>query len=420
MPVKLLRPNGWTGAQYSVFRAVLGTYLAVHFVRLLPWAEELWSSRGVLPDPAASPFARLLPNLLALPGAPLWLPAAFVAAGALLCVPLALGAFDRVAAVLLWYVWACLFGRNPLISNPGMPFVGWMLLAHALMPRAPYGSLARRGDPDPGTGWEKPPLLHAGAWVLMALGYTYSGWTKLASPSWIDGSAIAFVLDSPLARPGVLHALLLALPAGVLRAITWTVLGLELGFAPLALLRPLRPLLWAALLGLHIGLIALVDFADLSVGMVLLHLFTFDPAWIPGAKPGQVETLFYDGACGLCHRAVRFVIAEDRGGSAFRFAPIQGETLERLVPAHVRAVLPDSLVVRTAEGVLLFRSAAVLYVGRRLGGAWRLGAGLVAALPVRWCDGLYEAIARVRGRVFARPKDACPVMPKELRARFDP
>ncbi len=54
----------------------------------------------------------------------------------------------------------------------------------------------------------------------------------------------------------------------------------ELLFAPLALSRRLRPFLWAGMLAMHLGLMALIDFADLSFGMVILHLFTFDPGWI--------------------------------------------------------------------------------------------------------------------------------------------
>ncbi|HZH02738.1 MAG TPA: DCC1-like thiol-disulfide oxidoreductase family protein [Myxococcaceae bacterium] len=35
------------------------------------------------------------------------------------------------------------------------------------------------------------------------------------------------------------------------------------------------------------------------------------------------DILFYDGGCGLCHRAVRFVLARDPAGR-FRFAPLGG------------------------------------------------------------------------------------------------
>jgi len=32
---------------------------------------------------------------------------------------------------------------------------------------------------------------------------------------------------------------------------------------------------------LHVGLMVLVNFADLTMGTLILHLFTFDPTWIP-------------------------------------------------------------------------------------------------------------------------------------------
>src|SRR5262249_29596562 len=41
---------------------------------------------------------------------------------AALSVLFAVGCWDRVAAVMLWYIWACLHGRLPLISNPGLPY----------------------------------------------------------------------------------------------------------------------------------------------------------------------------------------------------------------------------------------------------------------------------------------------------------
>ena len=42
--------NGWTGGQYSAFRAVFGTYLFVHFVQLVPWGAELFSRCGIPAD----------------------------------------------------------------------------------------------------------------------------------------------------------------------------------------------------------------------------------------------------------------------------------------------------------------------------------------------------------------------------------
>ena len=115
--------NGWTSGQYTVFRMIFGAYLFVHFAQLAPWAPEVFSSAGVLPNASASPILGFFPNLLAI-----WDSPAFVtwltSIGAGMSLFFAFGIGDRWAAVGTWYVWACLLGRNPLISNPSIPYVG--------------------------------------------------------------------------------------------------------------------------------------------------------------------------------------------------------------------------------------------------------------------------------------------------------
>ncbi len=131
------------------------------------------------------------------------------------------------------------------------------------------------------------------------------------------------------------------------------------------------------------------------------------------------ETIFYDGHCGLCHRWVKFVLKRDLGGKAFRFAPLGGERFLQAVPEPQRAGLPDSIVVLTAAGRLLVRSAAVLHILTRLGGLWPFTAVLCRIVPAVLRDWLYDLIARLRHRMFRRPAEACPVLPPELRSRFD-
>src|SRR2546426_853834 len=135
--------NGWTGGQYSLFRVIFGAYLFGHFVQLIPWGAEVFSNRGVLPQASASPLFHLMPNVLALADSPLAV-CVLLVLGAGLSGLLLVGWHDRIAAALLWYVWACLFSRNPLIANPSLPFIGWLLLAHCCLPPAPYGSWAAR------------------------------------------------------------------------------------------------------------------------------------------------------------------------------------------------------------------------------------------------------------------------------------
>lgn len=403
--------NGWTKGQFRLFRVTLGFYLLCHFLSLVPWGPELFSSRGVLPQGALSPLFHLFPNLFLLCDSPFFVQACLLTA-AIFSLFLAIGKFDRVMAILIWYIWACLYGRNPLIGNPSLPFIGWMLLAYALIPSVS----ARKGAAGEGIKWRMPTDIYAAAWILMAVAYTYSGYCKLISPSWIDGTALHHVLSNPLARDTMVRTFLLALPAWWLKAATLAALSLELAFAPLAIFRRLRPVLWLSMAGLHLGLLVLVNFSDLTIGMLLLHCFTFDPAWIPSPKPvGQ--TIFYDGHCGLCHGFVRFVLSEDQSAKPFSFAPLQGEQIKRAIADRVYSTLPNSVVVVDESKNVLTRSTAVIYVLRRLGGLWLVFASFLSLVPRALRDVAYDAIASVR-RSFGATEQVCPLVPGPLRTRF--
>jgi predicted DCC family thiol-disulfide oxidoreductase YuxK len=292
--------------------------------------------------------------------------AALQIAGIALAICLALGVADRIVAVVA-SVWASLLGESALASPV---LVGPLLLAHACVPGRPYGSWAARGRADPGGGWRLPAWIFIGAWIALAAGHAFRAWIALYEPS-----------SSPLGRAA---------------------LALDLAFAPLALLARARPWLWLASL-----------LTSASAPLALLHLLALDPRWVKPRRGPAPARLYYDGDCGLCHRVVRFVLAEDSTGAAFRYAP-----LARL-PAEVAARLPDSLVVELPDGTLLVRARAVREVGERLGGLWRALAIASRAIPTAWLDPIYDGVARVRGRLFARPADACPLVSAELRARFD-
>jgi predicted DCC family thiol-disulfide oxidoreductase YuxK len=119
------------------------------------------------------------------------------------------------------------------------------------------------------------------------------------------------------------------------------------------------------------------------------------------------ETLFYDGHCGLCHRAVKFVLRHDRE-AVFRFAPLQGSAFENTGQ--------DSMVVQTPDGRVLLKSDAWIYILRRIG--WRVTAAACAAFPRAIRDWVYDRVAAVRFRIWGRREDLCPIIPPELRDRF--
>jgi predicted DCC family thiol-disulfide oxidoreductase YuxK len=113
--------------------------------------------------------------------------------------------------------------------------------------------------------------------------------------------------------------------------------------------------------------------------------------------------VFYDGPCGLCSRAVRWLARRDRR-RALAFAPLQGEEgAPYRAAAGMRGEVdvPDTVVVveRTggAERVTT-RAAAVARALRALGGGWALAGALVAAVPPRLANAAYDAVARRRER----------------------
>ena len=67
---------------------------------------------------------------------------------------------------------------------------------------------------------------------------------KRTARNWIDGTAIAHLLDNPLARAYWFTDWLASLPLIVHQLMTWSVLALECGFVLLAVSGKLRPLAW--------------------------------------------------------------------------------------------------------------------------------------------------------------------------------
>lgn len=353
--------NGWTGGQYSLYRAALGVGVAALFIGMVRQLTPLQLG-GLLPTPVVVIF----------------------------CALFAIGLWDRWMALALAVnsCAVCVKVPEPFVAN--WVVIGGLMVAHLFMPAEPYGSWSARGRTDPGADWRMPPYFYAAAWFVLALCYGYRGITTLRNPP--------FGFDLAMAN--------------TYRLYVWA----GLAFPFLALFRPLRLSVWLMLLMLQIVIPSGLE--PMAFGLLLLHGLTFDPAWIKGEGNG-VEPIFYDGHCGLCHRAVRFVLAEDVNGAAFRFAPLDSDAFRAAVSEGERAKLPDSMVVKTADGTVLTRSTAFLHILRRLGGLWRVIALFGGLVPALLRDAAYNGVARIRRRLFAAPSDACPVLPKELRQRFD-
>jgi predicted DCC family thiol-disulfide oxidoreductase YuxK len=406
--------ESWTGGQYSVYRALLGAFIIVHFAMLLPYGAEVFGSGGLLASASLSPYIGVLPNPLAHLDSAAAI-TAFLSAGALCGVAIATGWFDRLAAVLAAVLFGWLFQRNPLIANPSLPLLGFLLVLHAFVPPRPYGSIAamRAGGADP--AWRLPQHLQLAAWIVLAISYSHSGITKLFSPSWVDGETIRLVLQNPLARDHALRELVLALPPIFLEVLTWTVLWIEVLFAPLALFRRLRPLVWAAMLLVQLGFLCFLNFADLTFPMLLAHLLTFDPRWLQRRVPKTRALLLFDGECAFCHATVRLAMAEDHH-ERLQFAPLKGDVATNILATANRSWTGDTIVLIDSRGRAV-KSRAVAGVLEHIGGLWFLLGKLLRAVPRPIADAGYDLIGRMRYHLGGRIPKSCAVLPPGRIAR---
>jgi predicted DCC family thiol-disulfide oxidoreductase YuxK len=408
--------NGWTGGQFSFFRIIFGTYLIVHFCDLIPWSSEIFSSQGMLADGSLSPLIHIFPNIFLLNDSPLFVQLVIMT-GLLCSVMFTLGYQTKAMVIWIAFVLACLFGRNPLIANPALPYVGFMLLCIAFIPKAPYGSLAAKGLSDMGRQWVMPKDVFLAAWIILAATYSYSGYTKILSPSWLAGDNINFVLNNPLARDYFFRDFLLSLPPIFLKLLTWAVLVIELFFAPLALFTKLRPILWGLMALIQLGFALCLNFLDLTAAMIIFHLFTFNPAWIKPKSGFGKMTLYYDGECGFCHRVIRFLLAEDKK-DIISFSPLQGQHIKTKFSQSERDAFPDSIVLVTENRTVFLKSSAVCTMLISMGGFWRIIGHLLSFIPQAIRDITYTGIGKIRKSLVKKPDGLCPLVDKELRAKF--
>jgi len=276
--------------QLKFFQLFFGFYLTIHFAQLIPHATELFGRDGMIADPQWSPMYGYFPNILHWIDHSPTLLSVFLICLTFLSVMFALRLIaPRRIALLLWYGWACLLNRNVLISNPGIPYVGLLLLAFSLI-------TFTKSQKDNGEDEQLEinpqvfPWLYWGGWTLYALGYTISGLHKLQSPSWIDGSALRHILQSPLSRDNALCHHLLDMHPLVLQISTWASLFAEISFLPLGLFYHTRRPYWFAFLALHLGVLLIVNFTDLTLGVLMMHFFLLDLRWFSPRNKESHET----------------------------------------------------------------------------------------------------------------------------------
>lgn len=404
-----------TAGHYAFIRILLGCYLCIHFLHLLPYGAELFSSSGLLPA-VNSPLLGIIPNPLSTYDSPVFV-SLLLSIGVICGLSIALGLYDRLGSIITAIILGWLFARNPLIANPSLPVVGWMLVAHAFIPTGAYGRWSTRQNPDSWVKWFYPNQIWIAAWILLAVAYTYSGYTKLLSPSWVDGSAIKLVLENPLARDHFLNAILLSMPPFTLELLTWAVIVIELLFVLFCFWEFTRKWAWLSMLLIQFGFLTFLNFADLTFPMLLIHTLTFDRRWISYAQPRDNAILFYDGTCAFCNGLVQFSLSEDVD-KKLQFSPLQGQSF---IDKNITPPDDDSIVVLTSTGSIYHKGDAAIHCLKLLGGIWLFFGAILNIIPKIIRDKCYDLVGKVRYRLAGKvDPDVCQLLPLIYRKRLLP
>jgi predicted DCC family thiol-disulfide oxidoreductase YuxK len=129
----------------------------------------------------------------------------------------------------------------------------------------------------------------------------------------------------------------------------------------------------------------------------------------------EKPVILFDGVCNFCNYWVNFAIRHDKK-KKLRFAPLQGETAAKLLPAHHIKPTDISSVILIDKGKAYTQSSASIRICKHLDGGWKLFYGLMI-IPKFIRDFFYNIIARNRYKWFGK-KDSCMIPPPGWKERF--
>ncbi len=124
--------------------------------------------------------------------------------------------------------------------------------------------------------------------------------------------------------------------------------------------------------------------------------------------------ILFDGVCGLCHWAVRFIIKHDPK-NRFVFASLQSDEAKAiLLKKQVKNNL--NTIIFIEKGTIYTKSTAVLKIAKHLNNGLSLPYFFII-IPRFIRDFFYEMVAKNRYLWFGK-KEQCSLPLKELQERF--
>lgn len=411
----------------GLFRIAFGLLCLADVLRRVPWIGVFYSNEGVLTNHYGlfRPHADYTISLLHALGRPEEV-AVFFGLTAVCLVFFTIGLYTRLFHALSAVAMLSIHSRNILLENGGDVVMNlWWVwtfflpLGRRFSVDAVRRSLRARRE-RPAAGLAAPPVddrpvrslaVFAILWQLAVI-YFFNTVHK-DGPTWLEGTAIAYVLEQDRMVTGLGLWVREHVPLAVTRALTWLTLVIE-GAAPMLLLSPVwttaaRRVAVFLLCGLHGSIWLLADVGLFSPVMMVSYLLLLTPPDLDALGrllrrvAGREIVVYYDADCGVCHQLARVGARLD----ALRRVTWIGEqpdpprppgwSAARLAEARERSIVvwePASGRVWTRQGALA-RLGAALPAGRPF--AWLLKAPGVGHLV----GALYDRVAANRARISA-------------------
>jgi predicted DCC family thiol-disulfide oxidoreductase YuxK len=397
----------------ALFRVALGLIILVDLLIRASDMNMFYTDLGTLPRSAViDHFSHPVLISIHFMGGTLFSQALLFVIAAVFGLAFLVGYRTRIAAFLSWFMLISLQARNPIILQGGDVLLRMLLFWSIFLPLGDYFSI------DAALNTEERPrsmqVVSVATFALLiqaAMLYTFAALAKTGKEWRHDGTALYYALNIEQMRTWI-GALLLRLPGGLLKFLTFSVLLFE-GFGPLLLVFSVR-----TLRAIFVGLFVLMPIGfglALKLGPFPFACITTVLAFVPssfwdrlaaGKTEGELFTVYYDGDCSFCKRGV-YLLRTFLVLPSLQFVPAQND------PKHLQEMKAKrSWIVESPSGhfygwqaftILIQHSPVFSPLGKLL--SWR-GFSATGEALYRFLERRRDFLSRLTRRLQFRPMPA--------------